>query len=408
MHAHTTALDGSLDAHRPAALPVSRAPWSEGLSKTLQSSLMLDDIHDIPARLVDVVVIGAGIAGLSAAGALGEAGLDTLVLEMAPEMGHGATGQNAGILSAGINMGLADLPEDSPERAQWPATTRLLMSLIADASVPGAMLSASLTGALCLAETISAARHLAREAHARHEMGLRAEMWDASRVADATYGRLNTASLVTALWLPDEGRIQPITLLAHYAALARRVGVTLAGNAHMISYVEQGSSRSNRYWRLHLDGGTVVVTRGLIVATGPTRQPTSRIFALAFDVQLPADFPLFWDAAPYTYCDYRAGDGRLVTSGGRYGRAGGSSRDANYHNRLVAAARHWLPELAGIEPTHAWSVDLAVSQDMVPHLEMLGEVAPGFAIEGLGALGVLPGIVLGRRAADTVIQALRS
>src|SRR5262249_57745740 len=113
---------------------------------------------------------------------------------------------------------------------------------------------------------------------------------------------------------------------------------------------------------------------------------------------LPDDFPLFWDAAPYTYGDFRPGDGRLVTSGGRYGRAGGSPRDANYHRRLAEAARRWLPELAEQQPTHAWAVDLAVAADMVPAVRTLEARAPGCVIEGLGALGVLPGIVLSRQA----------
>ncbi|MGZ3598762.1 MAG: NAD(P)/FAD-dependent oxidoreductase, partial [Ktedonobacterales bacterium] len=236
-------------------------------------------------------------------------------------------------------------------------------------------------------------------------LGLRAEEWDASQVAEVTGGRLNTSSLVAALWLPDEGRVQPLTLLAHYAEKARRVGATLAGNAHVLLCEAQGGG-SKRSWRVLVDGGIVVVTRGLIVATGPTREPTARIFALAFDAHLPASFPLFWDAAPYTYCDYRPGDGYLVTSGGRYGRAGGSPRDGVYHKRLAEAARYWLPELGHAVPTHAWAVDLAVSADMVPHIRALGELAPGFAVEGLGALGVLPGIVLGEQAAERVFRAL--
>ncbi|HEX8036212.1 MAG TPA: FAD-dependent oxidoreductase, partial [Ktedonobacterales bacterium] len=397
MRAQTTAEGASVDVSQLVTSPIPHAPWSQEASDDVRARLVLDDIHDIALRTADVVVIGAGIAGLSAACTLGAAGLHTIVLDAAPEIGYGATGRNAGILSAGINMGLADLPGDSPEREMWPATTRLLLSLVKEGAAAGALLSASRTGALSLAETRTAARHLAREARARNALSLCAEMWDASQVADATGGRLNTSSLVAALWLPDEGRVQPLTLLAHYAEKARGAGATLAGNARVLSYEAQGGGRK-RSWRLLVDGGTVIVTRGLIVATGPTQEPTARIFALAFDAHLPASFPLFWDAAPYTYCDYRPGDGYLVTSGGRYGRAGGSTRDGVYHKRLAEAARYWLPELAHAEPTHGWAVDLAVSADMVPHIRALGDQAPGFAVEGLGALGVLPGIVLGEQA----------
>lgn len=388
------------------ALPKPYAPWGARLTPEVRGQLALDDARDAIASTVDVVVIGAGIAGLSAAVTASVAGARTLVLEAAPEIGWGATGRNAGILSAGINMGLAELPPDSPEREMWPATTRELLSLAAEAAQPDALVSASLTGALSLAESPTAARHLAREARARTAMGLRAELWNAAQVAERTAGRLRTASVVAALWLPDEGRIQPLTLLAHQARQARMAGAVLAGSVSVVSYEAERSRRGGRRWVIRLADGQRVEAAGLVVATGPTRAPTARIFALAFDADLPDDFPLFWDAAPYTYCDYRPGDGWLVTSGGRYGRAGGSSRDANYHQRLALAARRWLPELAEREPTHAWAVDLEVAADLAPRLRPLDGGAPGFAVEGLGALGVLPGTVLGRRAAAIVVAGL--
>ena len=111
----------------------------------------------------------------------------------------------------------------------WPATTRELLTLVDEASKPDAVLSASLTGALSLAESPTAARGLAREARARVALGLRAEMWAPSQVAETTYGRLNVKGVAAALWLPDEGRIQPLTLLAHLARRARSAGVHCSG-----------------------------------------------------------------------------------------------------------------------------------------------------------------------------------
>src|SRR5262249_8402783 len=151
-------------------------------------------------------------------------------------------------------------------------------------------------------------------------------------------------------------------------------------------------------WKLTVGEGASIIARRVIVAVGPTAQPTARIYALALPAELPATFPLFWDAAPYTYMDFRPGAGHLMASGGRYAPPGGSTRDKVYHQRLADAARRWLPELAGRAPSHAWAVDLAVAHDMVPRLSPLGTDATGVAIEGLGALGVLPGIVLGKRA----------
>src|SRR5579883_912328 len=109
------------------APPITHAPWRDGLSPEATALLALpsatETLTDPTAREVDVVVIGAGVTGLSAAQATAAAGLRTLLLEAAPTLGAGASGRNAGILSAGANAPLSDLAPDSPVAALWPATT---------------------------------------------------------------------------------------------------------------------------------------------------------------------------------------------------------------------------------------------------------------------------------------------
>jgi glycine/D-amino acid oxidase-like deaminating enzyme len=385
---------------------MQQIPWWADLDPAVKAELGLPDIRSLPAQTIDVVVIGGGVAGLSAALSARKAGAQVLLLEGKSILGLGATGRNAGILSAGINMHLADLAPDSSEAAFWPETTRLLLSLVDEATRPGTVLSTHLTGAISLAESVSAARKLTREASARVAAGLHAEMWTAAQVLEATKGRLNTQSVEEALWLPDEGRIQPLTLLAHLARQARAEGVVIAGQAHVDTYQEIRGNMNGHHWQLALANGTIITARGLIRAVGPTAQPNQRIYALAFAADLPDDFPLFWDAFPYTYTDFRPGNGRLTVSGGRYGKAGVTRRDATYHKRLANAARHWLPELEGQEPIYTWGVDLEVSVNMIPTLRKIGDMAPGFSIEGLGALGVLPGIVLGQRAGEYIAKTL--
>src|SRR5439155_3367702 len=206
--------------------------------------------------------------------------------------------------SAGINMGIADLPAESPDAAFWPETTRLLLSLVEEAAQPRSILFARLTGAISLAENSRAARNLAREARARTAAGLRAEMWTPAQVMEATQGRLNVQSVVSALWLPDEGRIHPLTLLAHLAKQARAAGVHFAGQANVSTYEEVSEEADGSHWRITLTNGMVLRAKGLISAVGPTSKPTARIFALAFAADLPDNFPLFWDASPYTYADF--------------------------------------------------------------------------------------------------------
>jgi glycine/D-amino acid oxidase-like deaminating enzyme len=401
------AIEGKDSAVRGTrATPRPYAPWHEHVGDGVREVLALPHLGGLPSEMVDVVVIGAGVAGLSAACAARAAGAGVLVLEGHSQIGLGATGLNAGILSAGINMGLADLDAGEPDARMFPATTRLLLDLAEEAKRPGALVAATLTGALSLAATKSAARHLEREMRARRAAGLRAEIWTPGDVSDATGGRLDARSVVAALWLPDEGRLQPLTLLAHLAAQARQAGVHLVGNTPVAEWIETKGRQVGRHWRVKLASGAALAARGLILATGPTTQPSARIYALTFAIDLPESFPLFWDAAPYTYADYRPGDGFLIVSGGRYGRAVASKRDVMYHTRLAAGTRHWLPELAAHEPTHAWAVDLAVDADMRPHLSAIGERVPSLGVEGLGALGVLPGMLLGRKAGERVARRL--
>src|SRR5437660_7677563 len=90
----------------------SDIPWWDDLSPAALAELEINPIEDLPSEDYDVVVVGAGVAGLSAALSASQAGGRVLVLEKETRIGRGATGRNAGILSAGINMGLADLPGD--------------------------------------------------------------------------------------------------------------------------------------------------------------------------------------------------------------------------------------------------------------------------------------------------------
>lgn len=388
------------------------APWLEKLPSRVRPLLDLPELSSLPAGFVshtDIVVVGGGVTGLSAAQSAAASGARVLLLEAGGRLGLGASGRNAGIVSVGANLGLSDLPPDSPAAALWPETTQVASNLFDSATQPDAILQARQTGALSLARAPEEAQWLTREAEARKAAGLRAEVWTAAQVAEKTAGRLNLRNVQAALWLPDEGRVSPLTLLAHLAEQSLKAGALLVGNAQVEASREvagHAGLETSSHWELRLRSGLTLRARGLIWATGPTITPSARLYALAFEAHLPDDFPVFWDASPYTYYDYRPGTGWLIVSGGPYGPAGATAGDKLYHRKMAASARHWLPELARQRPRHTWAVDLAVTADMLPTLRALGQKASGYAIEGLGAQGVLPGIVLGRQAGEALARQL--
>lgn len=420
MHVRTSSNKKTLSSNLKQPLQQS-IPWWSDLDPATYAELQLPAVREVLQQPIDVVVIGGGVAGLSAALAISQrdSSLRVLVLEKEAMLGFGATGRNAGIFTPGVNMAFSELEPDNPARSFYPETTAIFHRLILEAQDPGTLLYARRTGAINMATSKRAAYKLEREVRQRSEAGLRAELWTPSQVVEATRGRLNTRPVINAMWLPDEGRIQPLTLLAHLARRARQsYGVIIAGQALVTHYEPTSSHAPAARWQVALaegdtsngenvNGRFTIQARALVNCVGPVEGANARIYALAFAADFPDDFPLFWDASPYTYADYRPGQGRLGVSGGRYGNAGVTANDAAYYRRLADATRSWVPELSGKKPDYTWAVDLYVAADLLPHLRILDEDgAPGIAIEGLGAHGVLPSMALAEQVAAYIVDRL--
>src|SRR5690349_8133354 len=274
-------------------------PWWHDISPAVYAALQLPPVSEVQLSLVDVVIIGGGVAGLSAALAIKErdASMRVMVLEQAEMLGYGATGQNAGIFTPGINMAMSEIDPGSPALDFYPATTALFHELIEEGKKEDTLLSVRKTGAINLATSKRAVRKLEHETHLREQAGLRAALWTPAQVDEATQGRINTQPVVSAMWLPDEGRIQPLTLLAHLAHRARGTyQVQTVGKARVLAYEAVKNAGQTGHWRITLADGFTLRAGALVSCVGPTVEANARIYALAFKADFPDDFPLFWDA----------------------------------------------------------------------------------------------------------------
>ncbi len=90
----------SLDSHERATSPWpsarAAAPWPESLSPEAAHELRLSDLAEVEGDRFDVIVIGAGIAGLTATTAAAATGARVLALDAAPAIGSRRHGPQRG------------------------------------------------------------------------------------------------------------------------------------------------------------------------------------------------------------------------------------------------------------------------------------------------------------------------
>jgi glycine oxidase len=176
---------------------------------------------------VKVVIIGAGVAGLSIGWRLRQAGVDVVILERA-QAGQGATWASAGMIAATAEYAQIQSPEGElarRARAHWPDFARE----IEDAS--GVKVSYRQSGSLTIAsDAREAADYAARAA------------------ADADLKSLSTAEararepmladgIAGALWAPKEAQVDNRKLGPALAEAFVRAGGTLSTNEAVVRIV---------------------------------------------------------------------------------------------------------------------------------------------------------------------------
>lgn len=361
-----------------------------------------------------VAVIGAGYTGLSAALHLAERGVPAVLLE-AREPGWGAAGRNGGQVNAGLKH-----EPDQVERDLGPVHGPRLVRLAGEAPAYLFKLIDRLQ-INCEARregTVRAAyrpRELAALQASVTQWGCRGvelEVWNKSRVAAVT----GTQRYLAASFDPRGGSVNPLSLARGLAAAAIGAGTQIYGNSrvHRLERVgsgwcvitSEGQVRADKLV-LATDGYTDDLWPGLrtsiipiysaIIASAPLR-------ATVAATVLPGGGVVYESGDTTVY--YRRDQANRLLIGGR-GRQRPMTGAADVSHLVRFAERLW-PALAGVEWTHRWNGQFALTPDFYPHFHAPGEnvyIALGYSGRGV-ALGTAVGAELAAAASGSSVEAL--
>lgn len=233
---------------------LSRSLWAATASAAPDCPPLRED------RQADIVVVGGGFAGLSAALHLAERGIDVCLLE-AQEPGFGASGRNGGQVIAGIKHELSELTglvgRDAAEKliAFTDQAADLTFALIdrlgidCDAACGGWVQGAHSDGALG---------------------GLKAKAERlAARGADVAFlSATEIASLTGTDWYRGgyldrrAGTVQPLSYARGLAAAAIRAGAVLHGSTAVTAIRETAAG-----WRVETEAGAAVTASKVLLCT---------------------------------------------------------------------------------------------------------------------------------------------
>ncbi|AWB25326.1 FAD-dependent oxidoreductase [Methylobacterium currus] len=392
-----------------AALAVEKPEWG-GHRRSLLPDWDPAETGERVAREADIVVIGAGIAGLSTALFLARAGRDVLVIERA-EPNALASGGNAGSLHAqllsfdhgaraegGGGPAARTLPLQRDSIALWLDLAR---ELDRDVEI-------GRTGGLMVAETERDLAFLAEKTRIERSQGI-----DSHVISAAELRTLEPAlweGFAGAAYCPQEGKINP--LLATHAILeaARAAGARLLTRTAVTGIARDGAG-----FRIETARGPVRAGR-VVNAAGAFASVIGRMLGVEVPVfGAPLQMIVTEPAAPLVGCLIAHADRHLTLKQARNGSllvGGGWTAGldpVHGHPRPLMAslegnlwvAQHVVPALRALRVVRSWAA-MNINIDGAP---ILGEDPrrPGL-FHAVTSNGYTLGPLVGRITADLIAR----
>jgi glycine/D-amino acid oxidase-like deaminating enzyme/nitrite reductase/ring-hydroxylating ferredoxin subunit len=357
-------------------------------------------LERLKASEVDVIVVGAGITGLSVAYHLLEAGRSVVVLDKG-EVGCGETGRSTAHVSNALDDHYSVL-----ERVHGAAGAKLAAASHSAAieSIASIVARERIDCDFARVEGYLFAAHgrehelLQRELSAARRAGIEAELVNGAPLPFATGA---------AVRFPNQAQFQPLAYVRGLADAIRRRGGQVVTGIRVLKF-DEGTPV-----RVHCEGGGTLSGRALVIATNTpiidrfamhTKQAAYRSYAIGVAVAKGSvERALYWDTEdPYHYVRL-AGDDDMLIVGGEDHKCGQSKQPEQSWDRLEQWTRARFPQASATR--FRWSGQV---WEPVDHLAFIGR-NPGradnvFIATGDSGNGITHGALAGILLTDLIVE----
>jgi len=359
------------------------------------------------SRSADVCVIGAGIAGLSAAYQLARAGRSVVVLDDGP-IGGGQTGRTTAHLSHAMDVqyqAIQRLHGEQGARLAADSHTAAIDEIERIASEEGIACDFErVPGHLFVARDESSAV-LERELEATHAAGLsRVELLPATPALGAHAG--------PCLRFPHQAQFHPLRYLAGLAAAIERHGGHVFTHVHAEAVEAKGSTqRVKTRGRRHVDAGAVIAaTNAPILGPQAIHAKQAAYLSYVIGARVPAGtvpHGLYWDTEdPYHYVRLQRrtppAASEVLIVGGEDHKTGQADDSVTRYRALEEWARERFPMIEEVE--FRWSGQVMNSLDGLAFIGPASKDEPDvYLATGDTGMGMTHGTIAGMLLRDLIL-----